>query len=310
MAVLLSTVLLLQDGAIEQDVRALSHEDIAIREGATARLKKTPLNQLHLIEPHLKHADPEVRSRVRHIMHQIISSHLGLGKSRFVMRPVATPEVMKAWIDQGADRTKPPRNHEAVRWACDMSKLGDPYAIYKRDWILLEPAALTEDAVSAASIEKSPRAEGAWQVRFSLNEVGAKKFDDVASTLSKRDPRGMLAMVVDGVILVAPIVESERYDGEGTINGRFTDAEARNFATILNGKWLESSFRAERDRKDAAAARQVIERLRLIQGLAKVGMKEHETGLEITGLINLKNLDLVEIWQSLRDQGYRITPRK
>jgi len=288
----------------------LSHEDIAIREGATARLKKTPLNQLHLIDPHLKHADPEVRSRVRHIMHQIISSHLGLGKSRFELRSVASPEVMKAWIDQGADRTKPPKNCEAVPFDRDKANLGAGYELYKRDWILLDPAAVTEEDVSAASFEKSPLQVGSWQVRFKLDTLGSRKFDDVATLLFKREPRGMLAIVVDGKIRVTPTVQSESFHGEGTITGRFTEAEAKNFATILNGNWLDSSFRVERNRNDAAAAGKVVERLRSIQGLAGVRIEEQETGFEIAGLVDLKNLDLIDMWQSLRDQGYRIAPKK
>lgn len=217
---------------------------------------------------------------------------------------------MKAWIDQGADNSKPPKNYDSVRLDSDRPKPGKGYELYERDWILLESAVVTEDEVELATPEPTAIGSASWQVRFRLNAAGAERFDNTASTLFKREPKGMMAIVVDGMIMSAPIVQSDKFGGQGVIVGGHNETAASNLASILKGQWLNSFAIVEPDRKDAAPRGTVTDKVRKLQGLSAVSIKENETGFEIRGLVDLKNIDLVGLWRTLRDQGYRITPKK
>jgi len=302
---------LLQDPAIDEQIKALSHEDIAVRDKAAAELLKTPLSKLDLLEKHLQGPNAETCVRVRRIMTHVLASNLGSRKARFQFSACATPEVMKDWIDKGADPAKPPKGHECLRMKSGPLKAGEEYEIYKREWILVEPSILTQEDIDGANAEATMgQFRESWQVNCKFTKSGADTFDKWASILFDRKPNGMMAIVFDGRILTAPVIRSPRFSGNVTISGSFAQAEAKDLATILRGNWLESSMRAERERKDAAPPEKVMDQVRSMKGLGRVVMSQDANSLDIAGFVDIKEVDLVDLWLSLREQGYRLVPKK
>lgn len=305
-ALAFAALLSLQDEAIEAQVKALSHEDTAVRERATAELLKTPLAKLPVLEKYLKAPDAETGARVRRIMTQVLLSNLGSRKSRFELRPFARKKVMDGWIDAGADPRKPPGGHEA----CRFHPKAEPDE-EEREWVLLEAPCITQEDVKAADVELDSRAGRTFLVEFELKEDGSKKFDRVASTLFKRMPRGRLAIMLDGKILSAPLVQAEKFDGRGVIQGNFSEADAKDIAqALLQGEGLESSMRLEREKDGAEAPEKAVAFIRGVKGLADVTIQADATGLDIAGLVDTQQVDFLALWQSLRERGYRLAPKK
>lgn len=309
-ALVLAALIAFQDEAIEANIRALANEDIAVREKATADLLKTPLAKLDLLSNHLTDSDAETCVRVRKVMTQVLTSNLGSRKARFQLRPFAAPEVMKEWIAQGADLKKPPKGYEAV--AANPNKLNfqDDYKIYRREWVLVQSACITQDDIESARPEQDLRtSNGHWSVRFALTESGSKKFDTAAEQLFNRDPKGLMGILVDGSVLSAPAMQANRFGGSGVISGEFSEKEARDLATVLKGDWLESSIRANREKESAATPEKILGFLHGMRGLEKAVIQADPTGLIITGYVDIKEVDLPSLWQSLRERGYRLAPK-
>ena len=86
--------------------------------------------------------------------------------------------------------------------------------------------ALTGDAVSSAHAYFDNKGYG---VALNLNSEGAKQFDEVA-----RENKGRrMAIILDGEIQSAPVLQSDYYGGRATITGSFSDTEARDLASVL-----------------------------------------------------------------------------
>jgi len=300
--------LLLQDPLIDECVKALSHSQESVRRDAEERLRRTPFEKLTDLEPHLKNPDAGIRRVIESVMQGVIASQFGTRKNRFELRPVAPVDVMKAWIKEKADPSKPPKDCEAFR--VDWKDIGTGYEVYERDWILLQAGVISEKDVAAALPEIVLEAPDRWTVRFELSEKGSREFDEVAGKLYAMEPRGKLAIVVDGRILMAPVVHAPRFQGRGVIQGDFKGAEARKVAQILTGDWITSTVRFEATRKDAEPVERMMDVIRHFKGLSEATVQRHDAQFEISGLVNLKEARLVELWQTLRDRGYRLIPRK
>lgn len=297
-----------QDSPIDECVKGLLHADPAVRRDSEERLRKSSFDDLPQLEKHLRHPEAKVRTVIGSAMHDAIAAQLGKRTARFELRPVAALDVMSEWIDAGADPKKPPKDHEAVR---NPGKVGG--GVYDRDWILLQSIIVTEKDVEKAEAQPSfeMAKEGVhWQVGFELKEDGARTFDAAAAELFSRKPRGLLAIMVDGRILTAPQIQSERFDGKGQITGGFTEIEARKIAKVLKGDWLTSSVRLDPARKDAKPLDGVMDLIRHYPGLSETTLHKSDARLEISGLVDLKQFKLVEFWQTLRESGYRILPKK
>ena len=89
--------------------------------------------------------------------------------------------------------------------------------------ILLDQTAL-KSAIASRSRQNY------WQVDFSLTPEGTKRFAEVTGqNLGKR-----LAIVIDGRLITAPVIQSPITGGRGQITGNFTKQEAKNLAAKLN----------------------------------------------------------------------------
>jgi SecD/SecF fusion protein len=68
-----------------------------------------------------------------------------------------------------------------------------------------------------------------YGVSLELNGEGAKIFDEVA----RQNKGRQMAIVLDGDIISAPVLQSDHYNGRAQITGHFSDKEARDLASAL-----------------------------------------------------------------------------
>jgi preprotein translocase subunit SecD len=74
-----------------------------------------------------------------------------------------------------------------------------------------------------------------WQVQFSLNKAGSKAFADATTAMvSKPAPTNQLAVILDGAVVTAPVVQGAITGGTGVITGGFSESQAKNLAVVLN----------------------------------------------------------------------------
>ena len=71
-------------------------------------------------------------------------------------------------------------------------------------------------------------AEG-WKVYLNLNSDGSKKFDEIAAVNKGRQ----LAIIVDGEIISAPVLQTDHFGGTAVISGNFTRESSVQLATLL-----------------------------------------------------------------------------
>lgn len=98
--------------------------------------------------------------------------------------------------------------------------------------VLITGAALKKATAiyEAAGTQTSSTAAVGWQVQFTLNSAGAKKFGDITTRLQGKD----LAIVLDNVVQSAPTIQSPITNGSGEITGNFTEQSAKSLAVVLN----------------------------------------------------------------------------
>jgi SecD/SecF fusion protein len=82
------------------------------------------------------------------------------------------------------------------------------------------------DGVSDAFATMDP--EG-WKVYLNLNGEGSKAFDAIAANNKGRQ----LAIIVDGEIISAPVLQTDRFGGTAVISGNFTRESSVQLATLL-----------------------------------------------------------------------------
>jgi len=99
--------------------------------------------------------------------------------------------------------------------------------------LLLGATALTGKGVDSA---KSRFSQGqGYAVTVAFNDVGAKKFDDLAAASFPRSPpQNQVAIVLDGEVQSAPAFRTSSFSGDVEITGSFSPSEAEDLATIVN----------------------------------------------------------------------------
>jgi len=87
---------------------------------------------------------------------------------------------------------------------------------------------LGQTAVKSAVASKSR--QDYWQVDFSLTPDGTARFAEITGqNIGKR-----LAIVIDGQLITAPVIQSPITGGKGQITGNFTEQEAKDLAAKIN----------------------------------------------------------------------------
>src|SRR6266403_5594502 len=106
--------------------------------------------------------------------------------------------------------------------------------------LVKKKADLSGDRVSGAgaSYEK----EG-WMVYLRFDPDGAKQFGNITAA----HVHHRFAIVLDGVIQSAPVIQDAIYGGDAQITGRFTEEEARGLASVLENP-LQTPVSIEEER--------------------------------------------------------------
>ncbi|MEV6010902.1 hypothetical protein AB0M29_29305 [Streptomyces sp. NPDC051976] len=153
--------------------------------------------------------------------------------ANLLFRPVltdgaATPEVRKAYAtldcSPKSHGTALPSISSQPTAGCDRD-LGQKY--------LLGPAAIVGTDVKSA---KSQLATGGqWAVDLDFTAAGSAKFAAITATLSQQtSPANQFAIVLDGDVLSAPMVQQAITGGQAQITGTFTRQRAVDLAALIS----------------------------------------------------------------------------
>ena len=117
---------------------------------------------------------------------------------------------------------------EAVVVLPELDETGEPVALYR-----LGPTRLTGNALADAQASFDANTN-AWAVDFTMTDEGGPQFDTLAAELVSQPPPGnQLGIVLDGVVVSAPTIQTGNFGGRGQISGDFTEDEAKDLALVL-----------------------------------------------------------------------------
>lgn len=102
-------------------------------------------------------------------------------------------------------------------------------------WLDLGAEQLTSDDVAEA---EASQGQTGWQVNIDFTDEGNAEFGDLTERAAcEPDPRNRIAVVVDEVIVSAPVINVScggRIDNGTQINGNFTQADAEQLAARID----------------------------------------------------------------------------
>ena len=131
---------------------------------------------------------------------------------------------------------------------------------------LLGPSELTGTAVKSARAEFDPT-QG-WRVNFSLTSDGSKAFDELAA----RNLQKQVAIVLDGVVKSAPVIQEASFGGTGVISGNFKEGEAKDLALVLRYGALPVELKPETVQTVSASLGKDSLRAGIAAGLVGLGL--------------------------------------
>ena len=127
---------------------------------------------------------------------------------------------------------------------------------------ILGPVELTGEIVRTARAVPPVQAEG-WTVVVSFTGDGTPKFDEMATKFVGQQ----VAIVLDGVVVSAPVIREANFGGEATISGGeggMTEREAKDLALVLR----YGSLPVELEQQEARTVSATLGRESLEAGLA------------------------------------------
>ena len=108
---------------------------------------------------------------------------------------------------------------------------------------ILGPTAVEGTHLSGADAGLPQSGVGSWQVNLSFDGTGTKQFAQTTKDLvSKQSPQNQFAIVLDGQVVSAPVVQSEIPTGRAEITGNFSQSEAKDLANVLKYGALPLAF--------------------------------------------------------------------
>jgi preprotein translocase subunit SecD len=100
----------------------------------------------------------------------------------------------------------------------------------------LGPSQATGTIVKTATGEPPQGLQGAWSVSVDLTGKGNTLFNQIANTCfsgAPECPTKQVAIVLDGVVKSAPVVQQPNFTGSVSITGDFSEREAKDLALVL-----------------------------------------------------------------------------
>ena len=144
-------------------------------------------------------------------------------------------------IDEGKQVIPPDYRIETYKLSPEGGSVAGAKEKPREERLLVKKKAdLSGDRVSnaGASYERD-----GWVVHLRFDSEGAKKFGDItAAHIHHR-----FAIVLDGIIQSAPVIQDAIYGGDAQITGRFTEEEARGLASVLQNP-LQTPVSIEEER--------------------------------------------------------------
>ncbi|MFE0625464.1 hypothetical protein ACFW3D_00675 [Streptomyces sp. NPDC058864] len=127
-----------------------------------------------------------------------------------------------------------------ARWALACAERAESGAWTK---YLLGPVALSGTEIrDAAAVLDTQNATG-WQIRLTFGRSGARKFAELTGRLAgELSPANQCAMVLDGAVLSAPLVNSAITGGTAVITGNYTRSSAGRLAAQLGSGSLPTEM--------------------------------------------------------------------
>src|SRR6266404_2420366 len=137
-------------------------------------------------------------------------------------------------IDEGKDVIPPEFRIESYKMQREGEKPVEERLLVKKK------ADLSGDRVSnaGASYEKD-----GWVVHLRFDAEGAKQFGNITAA----NVHHRFAIVLDGIIQSAPVIQDAIYGGDAQITGRFAEEEARGLASVLENP-LQTPVSIEEER--------------------------------------------------------------
>jgi protein-export membrane protein SecD len=99
---------------------------------------------------------------------------------------------------------------------------------------LLEPAFIRGTQVSDAQAQLPQNGAGGWQVNLTFDTDGAKALADVSTRLVPlQPPKNQFGIILDGLVVSSPYFQEPILGGTASINGNFTNQQAKDLANVL-----------------------------------------------------------------------------
>ncbi|GIH94371.1 protein translocase subunit SecD [Planobispora siamensis] len=107
---------------------------------------------------------------------------------------------------------------------------------------VLDKAAVTGTAIDSATVGQE-QSTGEWLVQLSFKGEGPQQWSKVTTTaFNSQAPRNQVAMVLDGVVISAPVIQEPITGGRAQISGSFTQVTATELANQLKYGALPLKF--------------------------------------------------------------------
>ena len=108
---------------------------------------------------------------------------------------------------------------------------------------ILAPAEVLGRQVSKAAAGIDQQGASAWYVLLTFNGEGTKAFGSLtARVTSLPSPQNQVAIVLDGLVVSAPVINEAIPSGNAQITGSFTQLEAQDLANVLKYGALPLAF--------------------------------------------------------------------
>ncbi len=137
-------------------------------------------------------------------------------------------------VDSNARAADAKRGKMGAKYKLAYGEMGEPYVITRK------PVVGGENLVDAQPAFQ----EGQAVVSFRFNSLGGKKFGEV----TKNNIGERLAIVLDGEVISAPVIQSAIMGGSGVITGNFTVESANDLALLLRSGALPAPLEVLEER--------------------------------------------------------------
>jgi protein-export membrane protein SecD len=131
-----------------------------------------------------------------------------------------------------------PTEADRERRQCSFSALEGEEVVYEDEVgnrFRLAPAVIAGGDIADASAILGGATGSEWTVSFQLTSDASGRFADATTAaVLLPPPQNQIAIVVDRVVISSPTVQGAITGGTGEITGGFSEAEARDLATVLN----------------------------------------------------------------------------